>query len=289
MDRGRIGPGLTLILACLTHERIVVAADRRLTLPDGSCFDDDANKAVFYGGRVALAYTGLAVLEGMDTADWLAGQLAPFDGIEAAMDAVAGRATQVLKKVHAVDKRVAFLASGWATFQAQPPVLPFACLATNFMDEKGAWLAAAQPAVTVRTRFLPASRSHSLVVAGQGLYPRELLDLDRMLRRCARHRVGPAPFARLLGTQSQLVSAGHDERAARVGPGLVIQALAKEAVLGGSTILLTPLTPAANSFLYVRSDGATSPFQFPVVVGGGGVFKAYGQELKPGVKSFFEA
>jgi hypothetical protein len=64
---------MTLILTCLTHEHIVQVADRRLTMPDGTLYDDDTNKAVFYCGRVAVAYTGLALngREAHSGVDWV--------------------------------------------------------------------------------------------------------------------------------------------------------------------------------------------------------------------------
>jgi hypothetical protein len=279
---------VTLILACLSHQRIVVAADRRLTLPDGSLYDDDANKAIFYEGRIALAYTGLARLDGADTADWLAARLAQHDTIEAAMESVASEASQALTQATASDKRVAFLAFGWATLQAQPPPRPFACVATNFMSTQGTWLNHAQPTVTVRTWFLDQTASHYLVVAGQHLYKQEYVVLSRFLRKCVEHRASPGPFARLLGTQIQLIAGGSDARASSVGRGLIIQSLTKDAVLIGEAMIVTPLAPTGHSFVYVRHDGSLTPFESPILVGGGGVLKGGGQALGPGVKSLFD-
>jgi hypothetical protein len=284
---------MTLILGCLTHERIVVAVDRRLTRADGTVHDDDANKAVFFGGRIALAYTGLAQLEGKDTADWLAEQLAPHARIKDGMHAVASRATDVLKATRGREKRVAFLAFGWATLQQEPPPLPFVCLATNFMSDSDGWLATALPTLTVRTHFVPPEQSHLLVAAGQSLYRSEFVVLDRLLRRAAQHHVGPSVFARLLGTQIQLVANGSDARSTRVGNGLVIQALVKAIIVAEertrfSGALFTPLTPDANSFVYVRNDGALLPSQFPVMVGDGGVIKGFAGNIDPELRSILD-
>jgi hypothetical protein len=66
---------MTLILTAATADFIVQVSDRRLTLPDGSLFDDFANKALVAScadSRFTISYTGLARIDGSTRTDrWL--------------------------------------------------------------------------------------------------------------------------------------------------------------------------------------------------------------------------
>ncbi len=65
---------MTLIITALTANKIIQASDRRLTYPNGSIFDDEANKAVCVSCKDAyfsMAYTGLAKMSLMKTDEWL--------------------------------------------------------------------------------------------------------------------------------------------------------------------------------------------------------------------------
>lgn len=77
---------MTLILSLLTHAFTVQVSDRRLTRLDGSLFEDNENKAQFFCGQSAFAYTGLARLGTVNTDEWLLETLGPSrslgEGIE---------------------------------------------------------------------------------------------------------------------------------------------------------------------------------------------------------------
>jgi hypothetical protein len=54
-------PGaMTLVLTLLTSDYAVQVSDRRLVAPDGSVFEDEENKGIFWQGVASLSYTGLA-------------------------------------------------------------------------------------------------------------------------------------------------------------------------------------------------------------------------------------
>jgi hypothetical protein len=70
---------MTLILTVATGDKIVQASDRRLTYPDGSLYDDEANKAICVACQdsvFSIAYTGLGqIVRGQRTLPtdiWLA-------------------------------------------------------------------------------------------------------------------------------------------------------------------------------------------------------------------------
>jgi hypothetical protein len=65
---------MTLIITAVADDAVAQVSDRRLTLPDGSVFSDDANKAICIAcadARVSLAYTGLARIGDTPTDHWL--------------------------------------------------------------------------------------------------------------------------------------------------------------------------------------------------------------------------
>ena len=56
---------MTLILNCLTQEYLFQVSDRRLvSLPTYKVEDDNANKSIYFAGRISFGYTGLAEIEG---------------------------------------------------------------------------------------------------------------------------------------------------------------------------------------------------------------------------------
>lgn len=65
---------MTLVLTLVTTRYVVQVADRLVTT-DGKRFDPTSNKSLIYLGRnaiVAIAYSGLAYLEGIPTDEWIA-------------------------------------------------------------------------------------------------------------------------------------------------------------------------------------------------------------------------
>ena len=268
---------MTLILGCLTADRIVVAADRRLTLPAGSLVDDDANKAVFYCGRCAIAYTGLAQIEGQDTSAWIARQLLSEDSVEPALEKMARVLEGIFGSRPVQSQRLAILAFGWATHHGQGPIRPYCCALTNFLDPARGWLDLPSPRFSIHIDFLREPLKNMVVVAGQPLHPTELTWLTRNTRSCVEHATGPVPYARLLGTRIRAISACGDARSARVGRSLIIQALSLSAINNGDGSVVTPLVKDVNSFLYMADDGSIDPAQGPIFVCGGTIladFKA---------------
>jgi hypothetical protein len=65
---------VTLIITVMSPYRIMQVSDRRLTLPGGKLYDDEANKAITVNcddGYFSVAYTGLARLRDRDSREWV--------------------------------------------------------------------------------------------------------------------------------------------------------------------------------------------------------------------------
>jgi hypothetical protein len=260
---------MTLVLTCLTQEHIVQVADRRLTLSSGALYDDDTNKAVFYGGRVAVAYTGLAQMEGKPTAEWIGWCMKDASKTEEAMGLVAKRAERYLSGANVQDKRFAVVATGWATLRGAAPIRPFMCVVSNFMNEEWKWLPSPSDRLIMKTIFLGDRNSHLLFAAGQPLLPQEAIYVVRLVRRAIEHKTSAILLARIVGDMIQHIAHGTDQRATRVGKGMIIHLLSRRALLEGHSTLVTPLTPETHSFLYVSSNGRSDPFQGAVIASHG--------------------
>jgi hypothetical protein len=277
---------VTLVLGCLSGDRIILVADRRLTLPNGALFDDDTNKTVFFGKRWAIAYTGPAELDGDDTATWIARRMHPHTAIRDAMAAVASEATRALKSPRITRAAFAAIACGWATWGDSRPH-PTIVLASNFQEASGV-VSPVKPTVSVSARCIEARACPFLFWIGQPLSREEVNFLRRSFRKCSGHNVGPEPYADLMGTVIYSVSSGNDERAVRVGQGLIVQSLVFAATQrtgfpDGGGLYVTPLSRDIHSYLYVRHDGSRWPSLSPVLVGpgGGGVIIGQGGPLPP--------
>lgn len=276
---------MTLILTCLTHEHITQVADRRLTSPDGGLCDDDTNKAVFYSGRVAMAYTGLAQMEGKPTAEWIGSCMKDEAETESAMNRVAKQAELHLWQTNQQNKRLAVVATGWATLRGAEPIRPFICVASNFMTDSWGWRRSADKRMVVRTIFLDESSPFLVFAAGQKLKPGESIYLNRLVRQAVKHGATARAPARLLGDMVQSVARGRDKRADRVGRAMIIHVLSRKALLDGRRSIMAPLTPDAHSFLYVSPEGRTDRFKAAVIASKGALLTGFGGgTIPPGGK-----
>ncbi len=78
---------MTLLFTIVTYSKVVQVSDRRLTYPDGSLADDEANKAICVSCKdaaFAIAYTGLACLgRNLTKSDeWLSTYLSSIDAAD---------------------------------------------------------------------------------------------------------------------------------------------------------------------------------------------------------------
>jgi hypothetical protein len=273
---------VTLILTLLANQHIVQVADRRLTLPDGSIYDDDTNKAVFYCGRVAVAYTGLALIEAMATAEWIGLCMKDFTQTEAAMHHIADRAESYLQSANVIDKRIAVIATGWATSSGKSEIYQFISVASNFMTDSWEWGSCRK--MKVRTRILDDASWH-LFFAGQAVYPGEVSRLSRLLNRAFKRGATIIDIVRLL----QRVVHSVASRNSTVGKGMITHLLSRKAAVDGRSLIVTPLSVESHSFLYTSKEGRSDRFQGAVIACNGALLTNFGGgTILPSGRSIFE-
>jgi hypothetical protein len=286
---------MTLILTAATRDFIVQVSDRRLTYPDGTLLDDNTTKAVFYCGRVAVGYTGSAKIQNRSTAEWLAHVIARHKDVEAGLDDAISQLERIASKYSPKILRLAFVATGWATEKLAGRLDPAAFIYTvsNILAADGTWLQDPIPRWVKRLEWLESSASYILGIAGQDLTNLEKQAIDQMvsasLRSSMKGQNPPNGLARALGETIRKIASEASERGKRVGSGLIVQALSKKAVMSGiGRMILSPLTPDANSAIYVAPDGRSDRWESPYIACDGRVFTGGGGSIPPGGKSMFE-
>ena len=254
---------MTLILSAIAGEYAVQVSDRRLTRPDGSVFDDEANKAVLFCGRMAFSYTGLGFIEKDRTDIWLTQALvnAKTSSLSEAASSLARQATDALKKstLSRSLRRLVFTGIGWALLPNEAQVSPIILTVSNALDDTGAWLAYAETEFTVRPNVGPnQQRAFILRSYGQNLPLRELVRTTRYLRRCVERQTGPEPVAKLLADKIRLLADTYPT----VGKSLMVSCLPRKAAFSSNQLILTDLSPSAGmtmrntaSFAYLSANG----------------------------------
>src|SRR4051812_26726217 len=110
---------MTLVLSCLTDDVVYQVSDRRLTTFEvpRRIMDDNSNKAVFVGGRVAFGYTGISHIENQRADTWLLGVVRTQDtnNMSATAEAIREAATRAFRRMPVASryKRHAFQGVGW--------------------------------------------------------------------------------------------------------------------------------------------------------------------------------
>ena len=127
---------MTLIVTVATANKAVQASDRRLTGPDGSIFDDEANKAVCVGCRDAhfcIGYTGLAFVDGKRTDEWLLDYLMSIHAYRMEVASISAalekRLTATFEPLPKHYKRITFVLSGFRHH------MPFTMIVSNYERE----------------------------------------------------------------------------------------------------------------------------------------------------------
>lgn len=210
---------MTLLTSLLTRDYVVSLADRRLTLPDGTLFDDTSNKAVQFGPMFAFTYTGLAQIQGARTDAWLATTLSKLTLSPDPLGELCSEADRAIStlRIPGERKRQAFLAVGWALVNDQQQASPVAIGISNALDADMRWLSDIRPFAT-QTLALPDGMWWRLPrPLGVPVSDAEYKALGRLVRRCRRHRISALGMAHVLARFTRTVAM----RDPRVGKDLV--------------------------------------------------------------------
>ncbi|MGH9879484.1 MAG: hypothetical protein ACRD5H_17775, partial [Nitrososphaerales archaeon] len=158
-----------------------------------------------------------------------------------------------------VPYKFAAVATGWGTFRGAQPIRPYISVVSNFVTTGGKWQNSASDHMTVSGGFPLKNSPYFIFPAGQNLWPQEESRLKVNMDRVVKSNTAATSIARILGDTIQAIANGRDDRARRVGKGMITQLLPRKAALNKSdtVVVLAGLTPDANSFAYVSSDGRT--------------------------------
>ena len=251
---------MTLILTCLTQDYILQVADRRVIREDGTLKDDDTNKAVFYCGgyaaaNFAVAYTGPDEMEGESTAEWIGARMMAESNIESAMGAVAKRAEIIFRQN--IRYKFAAIACGWTHYRKTPPIQPYVSIVSNFMKPTGFSENSPSDRMTINGGFPLKTRPFLFFPAGQNLTLQEMTRLNGYIDRAVKSDTAAISIARILGDTIHAIANGTDDRAKKVGKGMITHLLPRKAALNDtdSLVILAELDPDALSYTYVSSDG----------------------------------
>jgi hypothetical protein len=253
---------MTIVFTTLTEKLIVQASDRRLTRPDGSFFNDTANKALFFCGRISVAFAGQAFIGNEPTTKWLRDQMAPFagTGIEPALEHVQREIARVLRAHRLEHHPLVVVACGWASFRRGSP-RPFIAKISNF-DYGPNGVPTVRP-FSLNVNTSAKGRTAFIAFDGVPLHQEDVRRLFHCISKCVAHRTGPSPIARLLGTTVLDLGRVLDWRRGVVGGGVIIQALCRESSLreaaGGGLQVLCPIADHCTSLEYRTADGRLAP------------------------------
>lgn len=253
---------MTLILSCLTDCYAIQVSDRRLSLQDGSPYDDNSNKAILLNGNVAFGYTGLAFLNNgkVRTDDWFLDALndayksSPNSSLTDTAEYVANLATKALSNIDASPevKRLAFVGVGWGKVSEEQDLRPIYIIISNCHNSKGRWLSQAQSTFSVLPFTPPDNLPVMLVSDGQPLgdkaFKKRVL---RLLNTCLSRGLSPNTMSRILVATVRHVASSNP----LVGKNLLVSSIPKKSVRPGSFALIghTPLNQR-QTFTYVPEN-----------------------------------
>ena len=186
MSRRKIGPKnaaklapttMTQIIALMTRDYVMVAADRRLTdLKTQKPCKEEACKLVSLCNCTVIAYSGYAELDGLETHDWIARHLLDANcvGASAAGKIIRKNAMLSFQRLY---ERIphTFLLAGWTLNQESGKPEPFFTAISNVIAADGCYTYPGS-GFSVWSRQLQTAEDDLGLVFGTGL------DRDRSIR-----------------------------------------------------------------------------------------------------------
>ena len=198
---------MTQIISVITQDYALLVSDRLLTYGEGpragETYDDNTCKLVSLCNMCGIGYSGLAMLGGIPTHEWIAKTLAARGCRDAnsASQALIEATPRVLRSVRLNLRRQIFLIAGWAHFGDPPSLRPHFCIVSNFIDESGQLLATPHDAFVRRIRALKVDEAFLWYVIGQPLAKARAPAFERNLRQLVSRDISPSEALRLLTSE----------------------------------------------------------------------------------------
>jgi len=148
----------------------------------------------------AIAYTGLARIEGSPTHEWIAKTLAAANCADTgtASEVLASHATEAFAKIRPSLRKQSFLLTGWASFDGMSGLRPHLGIITNFIDEQGRHIAQAKAKFDRRFRALLDGEEFVWTAVGEPLRVDRQQQFARNLRKMIAKKMGPQELLRLM-------------------------------------------------------------------------------------------
>jgi hypothetical protein len=261
---------MTLILSFLTPEYVLQASDRRFVRENAAgdviyC-DDERNKAIFWRGRVAYAFAGLADLGDKGRTDlWLGRQL--FEARNSPnMNAVLTRLAGACDREFARERNAKlspaarvqdFVCVGWATVDGKEPFRPYLAQISNHHGA-AVPLARAPGTFNVRRKVLNESEM-VLHQAGTSLGHEETRAFYERLGALAHSQPGPDLVAIALLEKIREVASRCDA----VGSGVMLNIIPRGAIgrTGRSLMVTGGAPPVAHASFHYFPSGSAEPYR----------------------------
>lgn len=266
---------MTLVLSFLSRDFVVQASDRRVTfVGTGEVAEDQYNKAVFFCGHSAWAFTGAAKMGSYRTPDWISNTLSKATSYQDGVEELRSRATTRLRNVASPHKSLALLAVGFASQRLENDEwrecerFPILTVISNFHDDALSPVHPPSNEFNVQSFSLPSVESFLLFQAGCSLSHSRYHRLIRLLATALKRGAGGQVVARLL---CRAVREGHDDDPqGPVGRNVMCTVVSRDAPAGDPNYEsgLWPLAEDAPEAAYFGLPGVDRPSKYYFYVPG---------------------
>lgn len=271
---------MTLIQTVTTDDLVIQVADRRLSRPDGSVFDDDYTKLVCWNTSFTVGFTGLARIDPAQkksTSEWLAETLCDYASFEDGVDALrywaSGQIGQLPTGKGWEDKRLGIIIAGFDRRR-----IPLVAEISNFDPE--APIPANQNEFTCyRIRRAPG-HSASFRITGAALTEKMYANiLLRRVPRMLKQQDGITRAARLMVALQRRIS----EDNPGVGRHAMAVAIPRERTMPAvlSNLDAPSLNTMNSNFCYFDDAGFNYKQLGPHMAGGGWAWADFVAEADP--------
>jgi hypothetical protein len=195
---------MTQILSVMTTDCVLLASDRRVTYGEGpkigEVADEDTCKLVNLCGTTGIAYSGVGMIRGVPTHQWIAKTLADAACWDAAHASrvLQQNAPAALSNIPRPLRRHTFLLAGWGLIGMPAALCPYFCLVTNLIESSRQ--VASQPLDTFNSFFQLLRDGEEFAYESLGMPLRKEREekLKRNILRLVERRIGPQETLRLL-------------------------------------------------------------------------------------------